>query len=252
MFRNEALQTGLGKTANDLLDLIKQHRGSEESPLVSVRNQTQSITDSATGRRLTDEKIPATTARNTQQNKLRNHSGKTHMASASGSGGPYRQTLASNSSSAEGQFAPQSERFASTDAKVSGSESKASALGLRPGPTKQFTPREGGAGLSGLASSTTEEREVIASTLAALGLDHSDARATELLIKLVTSLQSKTSSGAELARSEPLDSGAEVESQIQAFCRESSRDGGLSSSAEETMVGPANAPGTSTTVKPHT
>ena len=185
MFRNEALQTGLGKTANDLLNLIEQHRGSEESPLVSVRNQTQSITDSANGRRLTSEKIPATTARNTQQNKLRNYSGKTHMASASGSGGPYRQTLASNSSSAEGQFAPQSERFASTDAKVSGSESKASALGLRPGPTKQFTPREGGAGLSGLASSTTEEREVIASTLAELGLDHSDARATELLIKLV-------------------------------------------------------------------
>ena len=66
MFRNEALQTGLGKTANDLLDLITQHRGSEASPLVSERSRLQSVTDSATGRRLTNEKIPVITARNTR------------------------------------------------------------------------------------------------------------------------------------------------------------------------------------------
>ena len=89
MFRNEALQTGLGKTANDLLDLIKQHRGSEESPLVSERSRTlESNTDSANGLRLNNEKIPASTARNTQQTQTRNYSGKTHMASASGSGDP--------------------------------------------------------------------------------------------------------------------------------------------------------------------
>ena len=134
MFRNEALHAGLGKTAHTLLELMEQQRDSQGSALVSERSRTlESVTDSATGLRLNNEKIPAFTARNTQRTQTRNYSGKTHMASASGSGDPYRQTLASNSSSAEGQFAPQSERFASYDAKVSGSESKAPALGLRPG-----------------------------------------------------------------------------------------------------------------------
>ena len=84
------------------------------------------------------------------------------MASASGSGDPYRQTFASNSSSAEGQFAYQSERLASNDARVSGFESKASALGLKPGPLKQFTPREEGAGISSPASLTPEGSQLLA------------------------------------------------------------------------------------------
>ena len=175
MASNEALHAGLGETAHALIELMEQQRGSQGSPLVSERSRTlESNTDSANGLRLNNEKIPASTARNTQQTQTRNYSGKTHMASASGSGDPYRPTLASNSSRAEGQFASQSERFASTDAKVSGSESKALALGLRPGLTKQFTPREEGAGISSLASLTPEGSELIASTLAALGFDHSE------------------------------------------------------------------------------
>ena len=228
MSQREALQAGLDKTAAALLELIAQQGDSQGSALVSEWSRTrESVKDSANGLRLTSEKIPVHTTRNTQQQNPRNYSGKTHMASASGSGDPYRPTLASNSSSAEGQFATQSERFASSDANVSGSESKASALGLRPGQPKQFTPREGDAGISSPASLTPEGSQLLASTLATLGLDHSNASATEIIAALVTSLQSKTSSGAELARSEPLSSGAEVESQIQAFCRESSREGGL-------------------------
>ena len=142
MSSREALQAGLGQTAHALLELMEQQRDSQGSALVSERSRTlESVTDSATGLRLNSEKVPAFTARNTQRTQTRNYSGKTHMASASGSGDPYRQTLASNSSSAEGQFACKSERLASFDANVSGSESKASALGLRPGQTKQFTPR---------------------------------------------------------------------------------------------------------------
>ena len=219
MFRNEALHAGLDKTAAALLELIAQQGDSQGSALVSERSRTrESVKDSANGLRLTSEKIPVHTTRNTQQQNPRNYSGKTHMASASGSGDPYHPTLASNSSSAEGQFARQSERLASFDANVSGSESKASALDLRPGQTKQFTPREEGAGISSLASLTTEESQRLTSTLATLGIDHSKASAAEIITALVASLQSKTSSGVELARSEPLSSGAEVESQLQAFC----------------------------------
>ena len=195
---------------------MQQQGGSQGSALASARSQTrESLTDSATGLRSQSEKVPAFTARNTQQENPRNYSGKTHMASASGPGDPYRQTLASNSSRAEGQFASQSVRLASTDARVSGSESKASALDLKPGPLKQFTPREEGAGISSLASLTPEGSQRLTSTLATLGIDHSKASAAEIITALVASLQSKTSSGVELARSEPLSSGAEVESQIR-------------------------------------
>ena len=250
MSRQEALHAGLDKTAASLLEAIAQHRDSQGSALVSEWSQTrESDKDPATGLRPTSEKIPVHTTRNTQQQNPRKYSGRTHTASASGSGDPYRPTLASNSSSAEG-LATQSERFALSHANVSGSESKASALGLRPGQPKQFTPREEGAGISSPASLTPEGSQLLASTLATLGLDHSKASATEVIAALFTSLQSKTSSGAELARSEQLSSGAEVESQIQAFCHESSRVGGSLTSAEVTPVGPAIAPGTSTTVKP--
>ena len=148
MFRHEASHAGLGETAHALLELMEQQSDSQGSALVSARSQTfESATDSATGHRLNSEKVPAFTAENTQQPQPRKYSGKTHTASASGSGDPYRRTLASNSSRAEGQFASQSERLASNDARVSGFESKASALGLKPGPSKQFTPREEGAGI---------------------------------------------------------------------------------------------------------
>ena len=108
MSRNEDLHAGLDETAATLLELIAQQRDSQGSALVSERSRLEFITNSATGLRLNNEKIPASTARNTQQTQTRNYSGKTHMASASGSGDPYRPTLASNSSSAEGQFASQS------------------------------------------------------------------------------------------------------------------------------------------------
>ena len=114
MSQREALQqTGLDKTAAALLELIAQQGDSQGSALVSARSQTlESVTDSATGLRLNSEKVPAFTAENTQQTQPRKYSGKTHMASAGGSGDPYHSTLASNSSSAEGQFASQSERLA--------------------------------------------------------------------------------------------------------------------------------------------
>ena len=192
MFRNEALHAGLGRTAHALLELMEQQSDSQRSALVSARSQTrESVTDSATGHRLNSEKVPAFTAENTQQPQPRKYSGKTHTASASGSGDPYRRTLASNSSRAEGQFASQSERLASNDARVSGLESKASALGLKPGPSKQFTPREEGAGIPSPASLTPEVSQLIASTLAMQGIDHSNASAAEVIAALATSLHCK-------------------------------------------------------------
>ena len=116
MFRNEALHAGLETTAAALLEwAMQQRRGSQGSALVSARNQSrESMTDSATGHRLTSEKVPDITSRNTQHENPRNRGGRTHTASASGLCDPYRKILASNSSSVEGQFASQSERLANT------------------------------------------------------------------------------------------------------------------------------------------
>ncbi|MAI33849.1 MAG: hypothetical protein CMM07_19540, partial [Rhodopirellula sp.] len=264
MFRNEALHAGLEQTAAALLEFMAQQRsGSQGSALVSARNQSrESMTDSATGHRLTSEKVPDTTSRNTQHENPRNRGGRTHTASASGSGDPYRQTFALNSSSAEGQFASQSERLASKDARVSGPDSKASALSFgrvsqpdipnkkqMPELLKQFTPREEGAGITSPASLTPDGSQLLTETLASLGIDHSKASTNEVIAALLTSLHSKTSSDVTRTRTEQLSLGAEVESQLQAVCHESSREGGLLSSVEGTTVGPAIAPGTSTTVE---
>ena len=72
MARNEALHAGLEQTAHTLLELMEQQRDSQGSALVSERSRLEFDKNSATGLRLTNEKIPASTARNTQQTQTRN------------------------------------------------------------------------------------------------------------------------------------------------------------------------------------
>ena len=75
MSHHEALHAGLEQTARTLLELMEQQRDPQGSALVSERSRTlESNTDSANGLRLNNEKIPASTARNTQQTQTRNYS----------------------------------------------------------------------------------------------------------------------------------------------------------------------------------
>ena len=116
MSGNPSKQLDLESRLAALLGRVEQLRTHESAP-IPVRDQlSTSLSGLATGHRVEREKqTAALAAGNTQRDdfgRSRNHSGMSLTPPGIGTGINTSQTLASNSSSAEGQFTP-SKRLAS-------------------------------------------------------------------------------------------------------------------------------------------
>ena len=188
-----SVASGIDSAIATLLEgVARQQLSDSQSTLHPFGGHQQvPLRGSATGHRFGEKNPAVLAARDIQHDfgRHRNHSGKSHTPSGSGTGEYTRQASASNSSSAGDAFTS-SERLAPNASKPAGSVT--SVAEPTPG-YKQFVPREEGAGVPKPASLSAGAMHALRSLLTQPGLDQSSAVNNEI-INAVLALSHRTAS----------------------------------------------------------